>query len=610
MQIRQNQSYLWLVAVLLLATFVRLNGISAQSLWIDEGFTWNLTQYNDIFAILSRDVHPPLYFIMVDWWVDLAGTSELALRYFSLLPSILSVAMVYQLARELKHQRGNIGIAIPLIASLIMAVAEAETALSQEARGYTWHVLWACLSMWSYIRWTRQAQNKHLALWMLSTIALIYTFYLGAFIGVVQGIYALLFLRGRKQVIAVGALIACAIALLPWLSLTGSEQSENISRAEWIRPDAFAFWLDDFRHSYFTGQWALTIIIALMGIVVVHNKQAKLNQAGILLLLWFGIPLILTLILNERVPTYQPRRVSQIVPAIALLTAFGLGNISGKLRWLLVFVLVSYGVLSTDFWRYKQPWREMAEDTAHLITDGTPMLFELGGDDYAPRYHYGNVLNNSFDFLLDDGQADDSSNVLIGLTTWRHLQPENYEGNLPAIINSQDHWWLFYWSSDVGALDWLDTFGFVRTATVTVDFNPDVFLYRYDRLPETPLAIYENGLTLRDAIIHEDLTVELLWSTDEIIDIDYTTSAYLLDDQGRLVAQDDSQPFMDERPMTTWQIGDVIYDPKFLEANQSIVSGEYQVLVAIYELRNGDIIRLNTIENEGSVSIGVLNLGD
>ena len=82
MQLRQNRQYIWLVAILLLATFMRLNGITAQSLWIDEGFTWNLTQYNDFFAILSRDVHPPLYFIMIDWWVEIAGTSELSLRYF------------------------------------------------------------------------------------------------------------------------------------------------------------------------------------------------------------------------------------------------------------------------------------------------------------------------------------------------------------------------------------------------------------------------------------------------------------------------------------------------------------------------------------------------
>ncbi|GAB5490532.1 MAG: hypothetical protein Phog2KO_07470 [Phototrophicaceae bacterium] len=608
MRLQQNRHYIWIVAILLLATFVRLNGIMAQSLWIDEGFTWNLTQYTDFFAILSRDVHPPLYFIMIDWWVEIAGTSELSLRYFSLLPSVLSVAMMYQLARELSHQRAKFEALLPLIAMSIMAVAEAETFLAQEARSYTWQVLWACISMWAFLKWSRQLKNQHLVIWMLSTIALIYTFYLGAFIGVVQGIYTLLFLRKRKQVVAIGALVICALTLLPWLLLTSGEQSENISRAEWIRPDAFAFWLDDFRQKYFTGQWALTIALSILGIFVAQKKELKLNQAGVLLLLWFGIPLLLTLILNEIVPTYQPRRVSQIVPAIALLTAFGISNITGKVRWFLVIVLLSYGVLSTDFWRYKQPWRDMAEDTAMLIADSTPLLFELGGDDYAPRYHYGNVLDNSFDFLLDEGEADDDANVLIGLTTWRHLQPDTYESNLPPIINSQDHWWLFYWSSDTGALDWLDTFDFERTATVTVDFNPDVFLYRYDRLPETALASYENGLILRDAIIHDDLSVELLWSSENIISSDYTTSAYLVDENGQLVAQDDSQPFLNQRPMTSWQVGDIIYDPKFLAPNTTLSDNDYQVMVLVYNIVDGEIIRLNTVNNEDTIQIGMLTL--
>ncbi|MEL7434499.1 MAG: hypothetical protein AAFN11_11185, partial [Chloroflexota bacterium] len=97
-------TYTWLVAILLLAMFLRISTIDAQSLWIDEGFTWNLTQYSDMFAILRADVHPPLYFLLIDVWVDFAGTSVFAMRYFSLLPSLLSVAVVYRLAGEIAHQ--------------------------------------------------------------------------------------------------------------------------------------------------------------------------------------------------------------------------------------------------------------------------------------------------------------------------------------------------------------------------------------------------------------------------------------------------------------------------------------------------------------------------
>ena len=600
MQIRHKQHLFWLTLILLLATIVRLNGILAQSFWIDEGFTWNLTQYGDMFAILSQDVHPPLYFIMIDWWVEIAGTSQLSMRYFSFLPGIISIVMVYRLTGEIEIQRGEKNSLIPLIAAALMAVAEAETYLAHEARSYSWHILFACLSMWGFLRWSRQSQKKHLAVWILSTIALIYTFYLGAFVGVAQGVYSLLFLRRKKLLIAIGALILSATTLMPWLLITAGEQAGNISRGEVIERSAYGFWLMEFSKQYFTRLWFLTLPLLIAGIVILKNKQIRLHETGILLLLWFGMPLTLTLILNEFVPTYQPVRVSQIVPAITLLVAFGAGHFQGKIRWALVAILVIYSTINTDFWRYKQEWLSMVEDTVHLIADDTPVLFELGGDDYAPRYHYGNALDNSFDFLLDEGEAADNANILIGLTTWRHLRPDEYQGSLPAIINSQNHWWLFYWSSDTGALDWLETFGFHRTATIGADFNPDVFLYRYDRLPETPLATYENGLILHDAILHDDWTVELLWSTENSLETDFITSVVIRDENGDLVAQEDS-------PMSEWQVGDIIYDPKFPDDSALLIDAEYTVGIAVSQMIDDDIVRLNTTTGENSVFAGTIN---
>lgn len=610
-----------LFLILLLAAIVRFWGITEQSFWIDEGFTWNLTQYHDAFTILKNDVHPPLYFLMIDVWVDVTGTSELAMRLFSLLPSLLSVAVVYQLAREIVIQRQPVGASngmstirggfrgwgvylIPIFAALFMAIAEPETNLSQEARSYTWHVLWACLSMWGFLRWGRTSQRFWLLLWIASTIALIYTFYLGAFVGVAQGLYALIFWRGKKRIIAIGGLIFCAISLMPWLLLTGGEQTQNISRGEVIMPKDYPFWLLDFRKGYFTGQWALMIGLFLLGLVYFERDRIRLHETAILLLLWFGIPLLLTLILNNFAPTYQPRRVSQIVPAIALLSAFGLGNIRGKVGLFLAAIIAVYGVFSVDFWRFKQDWRKMAEETAEYIAPDTPIFFELAGDDYAPRYHFGNILANSHDFLLDEGQAPSHANVLLGLTTWRHLDPEAYEGGLPAIIDSLDHLWLFYWSSDEGALFWLERFGFERTASLTFDYlPPDVYFYRYDRLPEDSLVHYENGLILHDAVIYDDFSVELFWSTETSLITDYTISLVLFDDTGQIVTQSDSQPFFNSRPTSSWQVSEVMYDLKHLDIPLGLDVENYQLDLVVYYRNGEDIIRLQTLGGENQITL-------
>lgn len=606
-----------LTGILLLAAITRIYHIDLQSLWIDEGFTWHLTQYPDPLWILRNDVHPPLYFMAMDGWVEFAGVSVVALRYFSVLPSLLSIAVVYQLGREIVRGwgwHGGDGRWIPVLAALLMALADSENYLAQEARSYTWHVLFASLSMWGFLRWLRVGTRRWLGLWLGSTIALVYTFYLGAFVGVAQGVVALgLLLDGKQRRKGVTALLVLGVAaasLLPWLLLTGGEQASNASRAEVIRPEAYGFWLGEFRVRYFTGQWALMLALCVLGAfgfgkfglmdktdaIPTGTKRPTPTLPAFTLLLWVCLPLLLTLVINQFAPVYQPRRVSQIVPAIALLGALGLGHLRGRERALLLIVIVVYGMSSTDVWRYKQPWRDFAEATVDLIAPQTPIFFEVGGDEYAPRYHY--------DQLLPD------STPTIGLTTWRNLEPDNYQAGMPALIRDAGHLWLFYWSSDMGALTWLDTWQYQRSATIQAEFNPDVFLYRYDQRPDAPRARYANGLVLQAVLLHDAPLVELLWSTDALLAHAYTTSVVLLDADGQIVAQHDSPPFFNQRPTTGWTTDALIYDPKPVTTpdGSPIPAGEYAVQVVVYHTTGQGIERARLVSGADHVAAGHIRL--
>jgi hypothetical protein len=629
----RNIRLFWLLLILLLAALLRIYHLNLYSLWIDEGFTWNFTQYDNPLLILRRDVHPPLYFFAIRAWVQVAGTSVIAMRFFSVLPGMLSVAVVYQLAREIERQRG-ISTITPLIVALLLALTDAEIMLAQEVRGYTWHVLFACLSMWGFLRWIRTDTRNSLLLWMFSTIALVYTFYLGAFIGVVQGLYALFFLKdgkfirgqsitplriiGVRRIQAFAVLLLCALSLVPWLMFTATEQADNISRGQVIRPEDYGFWIRDFRLEYFGQQWALMLCLLFFGLLIVRydagQVRIKLDSLSILLLLWLSVPLILTVIGNSFVPIYQPRRVSQIVPVIALLTAFGIGNLPrGLARWFTITVILVYGLVHMDFWRSIELWREMVADTSPYVAPGLPLFLELGGDEYAPRYHYAEGLPNTHDFLLDrDEIPAPDANILYGLTSWRHLEKGVYDASLPALVDSYDHLWLFYWSSDDGALHWLDTFGHQRTATFTVDFNPDVYLYRYDRLPDEPVVRFQNGMVLQHAQAYPNLLVDLLWTTDNPLDSDYTTSAFLLDEAGQLVAQLDSQPFLNQRPTMTWTIDEAVYDPKRMQvvSGAALPPGTYSVGVVVYAVENGEIVRVLTANGDDHWLLGTVTIGE
>ena len=89
------------VALLLLAAALRFHRLGAQSLWNDEGNSARLSE-RAIPAILegtASDIHPPLYYILLRGWRELAGETEFGLRALSAYAGVLTVAVVFALAQ-------------------------------------------------------------------------------------------------------------------------------------------------------------------------------------------------------------------------------------------------------------------------------------------------------------------------------------------------------------------------------------------------------------------------------------------------------------------------------------------------------------------------------
>lgn len=59
----------------------------AQSFWRDEAFTYFLAKENvfKITSLTAKDFNPPLYYLIIHFWMKIFGTSEITLRLFSLI---------------------------------------------------------------------------------------------------------------------------------------------------------------------------------------------------------------------------------------------------------------------------------------------------------------------------------------------------------------------------------------------------------------------------------------------------------------------------------------------------------------------------------------------
>ena len=631
----KRSKYILLTLIFMIAFVGRVIHIADESLLVDEGFSYWTLRQPDItraWEIIINDVHPPIYFFTLRAWAAFTGLSEFALRYFSVIPSLLSVAVVYQIANELEQlrqapnrHRGDLASrtysesVIPILAALMMALADMEGYIGQQMRQYTWHVLWAALSMWAFLRWIRTNRRGYLLDWGAVSLLLLYTHYIGICTLAAQGLYTLLFLRGRRLAEALIGFAIVGAAFVPWLLIVVSGQIANIGTGYNVPSTLASLW--NWCDQWFTQQWALLIGLALIGLFTFQSKklnhqdtksakkregqhsELKTHRSSLLLLAWLVVPITLTYLLNLRVPILMDYRLTQITPAVALLIAFGLGHFRGMTLGFLVAVIVVYGVAVDDLQadRARPDFREIAKTTAEYAEPGDLALAHITpSGDWQMVYH--------FDRLLPDGVD------VRSLRQWQLEEGDTYAAGLPALLNQHPHVWFMHWSKDMSGFDALAQTGHVQTAHITYDWLGSALdLFRYDMLPpsEEAPATFENGMTLRDAIIYPDqMHVDLWWQIAGSTTNDYTVSAILLDQSGRLVGQIDSYPFDGARPTSTWSPDEVIYDSRSMRLAKGITTlapGIYTVGVKIY-LLNADNTFTDILSSDGQnyATIGTL----
>jgi 4-amino-4-deoxy-L-arabinose transferase-like glycosyltransferase len=146
------------LAVLVLAAAVRLWGLTAQGVDVDESASLELAS-RPLWPLLFHNVdhgNPPLYYLLLKGWIALAGDGEAAIRLLSVIFSTAAVAAVYGFARALHGRAGA------LFAALLVALSPAQVAFARDARMYplvvllavsSTHLLWLAARSGGRARW-------------------------------------------------------------------------------------------------------------------------------------------------------------------------------------------------------------------------------------------------------------------------------------------------------------------------------------------------------------------------------------------------------------------------------------------------------------------------
>lgn len=184
-----------LLCLVTLAAFaLRIYLLGAQNLWWDEALAiwavrkgfWPMTLWT------AGDVHPPLFFWGLYGLTRLAGQTEFAVRFPSLLYGLLTVPLAYQLGRKLFN--GRVGI----VASLLLATARFHVWWSQETRMYILAGLLGTASLYFFVSWWKGELAGERRAWrwlipyILMSVAALYALYLALFVLVVENAFILI----------------------------------------------------------------------------------------------------------------------------------------------------------------------------------------------------------------------------------------------------------------------------------------------------------------------------------------------------------------------------------------------------------------------------------
>jgi uncharacterized membrane protein len=339
--------------VLFFSLLLRLISLN-QSLWLDEATTALVAKMSivDFFTkFMPADFHPPLYYLVVNYWSLFVGHTEIALRIPSVIFGVLSVYTTYLIAKELKFK-------LPIVPALFLATSGLHVYYSQEARMYGLVTLLVSYLVLNFIK------RK----WIIFSITLPLIFltdYLSILILPALFVYTILYSKSDIKKF-IYSIVPFGLAFVLWLPTFSKQLINGIS----VKSTMSGWW--DILGEVSFKNIALIPTKFILGRVSLDNKILYGILIGLLILIfgyaiskaknklvwsWFGLSLVLGILISILIPTLTYFRYLFILPAFYLLVS---ENISKKIVYIILAInIISSGTYLFNSRFHRENWKEL-----------------------------------------------------------------------------------------------------------------------------------------------------------------------------------------------------------------------------------------------------------
>ncbi|MCL6647585.1 MAG: glycosyltransferase family 39 protein [Chloroflexi bacterium] len=603
------------LALVALAFGLRVTTLTAQSLWNDEvSSLWHARfPLSAILAGLEPD-HLPLYFLVLRGWVALAGSSEFALRFLSVLGSVLTVALLWWLGQRLG------GTVVAAVAAFFGALSPAVLYYGQEARMYAWLAAFAVLAVGSMVVATcYPARRRWWAVHGLALALAAHLHYFGSLLFPVSWLLAgLAARRSRTWLRAWGLAQAGALAsTVPylayrWAAATSyrSASAGDLSALDLLWRAGSGLLLGPhleratlgLREGLATPEHLQTLQLLLpLGAMLLVGLWPGRTGGWPVLGVWLLVPfgLLVPVLVTGR--DFTSRYLMIAAPAAWLLLGVGVARLGRWLRplGLAAVLLPTLAALAT----YQDPafarddLRATARRLAAEATAGDVVLLNAGYLEKGFRYYFTGTV--PVVALPATAPADDG---LLAATTeeavrgfqraWLVLWQDYYSDPRGVVQRTLAERgilvtrWPFHGLQVLGyrVLSPFPPASAPPTRTTDLQFNGEVRLLGYDVLvdPPDPRERWTGVVSVR-----------LYWQAQRPLSRSYRVFVQLVNPVYHVYAAKDNRPGEDRWPTPRWTPGQVVRDDYRLVVLPGTPPGEYQLSVGLYDEATGQRLPLD-----------------
>lgn len=387
----------YLIIVFGFAIVLRFIFITGRSIWHDEGFTMAMVQFDpwEIIQRTMRDVHPPIYYLSLHYWIKLFGTSELASRGFSAILGVGLLPFFYGIVKRL------FDIKVARIAVFFGSFGPFLIRYSQEARMWMLLAFLVTGATYFFIMALDKKKNRWWILYSIFLSLAAYTQYFGLFILPVHWFFV--FLKSynppfafRLKPIFSPAWWLSNIFILGLFSFWFQvilNQTHRVSASYWIQkswmtirtvPGTLYRFLSYFSfdrvNNFFVPDYIHEIILILViaGAIFMLVRHIGRRREVLFILAYFLLPMYIIFFYSRFfTPIYQDRYFVYVAPAFYVFLALAVCLLKNRILSKVIFYAITgfliFGVVKV-YMTEKHGMREVGREVVQYYQAGDEII--------------------------------------------------------------------------------------------------------------------------------------------------------------------------------------------------------------------------------------------